>query len=255
MARVLARTSTAAARSCERLTTVGDFRDALYARYRSTFKEVRAEGSVAWWDARYLPLLADVDRGAPVLELGCGDGGLLAYLATRSFSRTTGIDVSAEQVAIARARGVEVVVADAFDWLAVHQDEYAAILSVDMFEHFTRDELVRLVPMLHGALRDGGRLLVQTANGAGLFPGQVIYGDLTHMSILTPESIAQLLRPFGFSQIRCFETGPIPLRLRGKLNVAVWWAVTSLARTVKYIETGKHQQIWTENFICAATRA
>ena len=233
-----------------------DFRAPLYERYVSGFKSDRAagEGSHTWWDHKYLPLLADVDRDAPLLELGCGDGALLAYLARRGFSAARGLDIAPEQVALARARAVDADVADAFDVLPLARGGYMAIVAVDFVEHFRRAELLRLAPLLFSALRPGGRLLIQTANGAGLLPGQVMYGDLTHMTILTPESIWQLLRPVGFESIACFETGPVPIRLRGKLDVAVWSAVRLVARTVKYVETGKHQHIWTENFICAARR-
>ena len=121
-----------------------------------------------------------------------------------------------------------------------------------MFEHFSRNELLRLTPLLYAALEPGGRLLVQTANGAGLFARQVIYGDLTHMTVLTPNSLAQLLRPVGFADFGFYETGPIPIRVRGKLDVALWAGLKAVANTIRYIETGKRQAIWTENFICRA---
>src|SRR5207302_8404055 len=102
------------------------------------------------------------------------------------------------------------------------------------------------------ALKPNGRLLVQTANGAGLFSRQVIYGDLTHLTIFTPQSLAQLLRGVGFVDLSFYESGPIPIRLRGKLDVALWSALKAVANVIRSIETGKHQQIWTENFICRA---
>jgi hypothetical protein len=126
------------------------------------------------------------------------------------------------------------------------------VLAVDVLEHLTRDELLRLAPLLYGALRPGGRLLIQTANGAGLLPGQVIYGDLTHMTILTPQTLGQLLRPAGFADFAFYETGPVPIRLRGKIDVALWAAIKALANAVRYVETGKHQAIWTENFLALA---
>jgi SAM-dependent methyltransferase len=233
----------------------GDFRDQLYRRYVSTFKDTsRGEPAFAWWDHKFLPLLADLDRAAPLGEIGCGDGRLLAYWQRRGFSHAQGIDISAEQVALARQRGVQAEQADVFDWLPRHAGHFAAIIAVDVFEHFTRDELLQLVPLVHAALRPGGRLLVQTANGAGLFAGQVIHGDLTHLTILTPESLGQLLRPFGFEDLAFYETGPVPIRLRGKLDLALWRAISALASTVRRIETGKRQAIWTENLICLARK-
>ena len=233
----------------------GDFRHELYRRYVSTFKadaKLGAEPSFAWWDHKYLPLLGGLDRSAAILEIGCGGGELLAYLGRRGFSHAVGIDISAEQVTLARARGVQAELADVFDFLGDHPASFRAILAVDVLEHLTRDELVRLAPLLFAAVRPGGRLLVQTANGAGLFPNQVIYGDLTHVTIFTPQSLAQLLRPVGFVDLAFYETGPIPIRLRGKLDVALWTSIKGLANLVRSIETGKRQSIWTENFICVA---
>ena len=145
-------------------------------------------------------------------------------------------------------------VGDVFAHLAGQDASLAAIIAVDVFEHFSRDELVRLAPLLHAALQPGGRLLVQTANGAGLFPAQVIYGDLTHMTIFTPQSLEQLLRASGFVDLAFYETGPIPIRLRGKVDVALWSAIKALASAIRHIETGKRQAIWTENFICVARK-
>jgi SAM-dependent methyltransferase len=163
-----------------------------------------------------------------------------------------GIDISAEQVALARARGVRAALADAFGFLGGRADAFGAILAVDVLEHLTRDELVQLAPLLFTALQPGGRLLVQTANGAGLFPHQVIYGDLTHVTIFTPQSLAQLLRPAGFVELAFYETGPVPIRLRGKLDLALWSGIKALANLVRRIETGKRQSIWTETFLCRA---
>src|SRR6266851_7385137 len=239
----------------DNVATGGDFRAALYARYVSDFKgeaDRDGEASFAWWDHKYLPLLGDLERAAPVLEIGCGAGGLLAYLERRGFSHARGIDISVEQIAQARERGVQAECGDAFDFLQCNPQGFAAIMAVDVLEHFARDELIRLAPLLHGALQPGGRLVVQTANGAGLFPRQVIYGDLTHMTIFTPESLAQLLRPVGFGDFGFYETGPIPIRLRGKIDVALWAGLKAVANAVRSVETGKRQAIWTENFICRA---
>jgi SAM-dependent methyltransferase len=205
-----------------------------------------------WWDHKYLPLLDDVDRAAPVLEIGCGAGGLLTYFGQRGFSHVLGVDISAEQVEIARKRGVRAERHDVFEFLAEHPGDFDAIVAVDVLEHFGRDELLQLAHLVIASLKPRGRLLVQTANGAGLFPGQVIYGDLTHLTIFTPESLGQLLRAVGFIDVASYETGPIPIRLRGKLNVALWATIKRIANSVRSIEAGKRQNIWTENFICRA---
>jgi len=233
-----------------------DLRAHLYRGYVSTFKgepaDLLGEGAFIWWEHKYLPLLADLDRGAAILEVGCGSGGLLAYLVRRGFSHALGVDISAEQIALARRRGVDAEQHDALEFLKARSARFDAIIAVDVLEHFTRDELADLMARIFAALKPNGRLLVQTANGAGLFPGQVIYGDLTHQTIFTPESLGQLLRAVGFDALNCYETGPVPVRVRGKLDMALWTAIKAVASSVRHIETGKRQAIWTENFICRA---
>jgi len=232
-----------------------DFRAALYRGYVSTFKgepDLGGEGAFVWWDHKYLPLLDELDRATPMLEIGCGSGGLLAYLGRRGFSHARGVDISTEQVDLAHRRGVRADCVDAFDHLPDHPAEYGAIVAVDVLEHFTKHEVVRLADLLYAAARPGARLLIQTANGAGLFAGQVIYGDFIHQTVFTPESLAQVLGAAGFGNLSFYETGPIPIRLRGKLDAALWSAVKRVATSVRHLETGKRQAIWTENFICRA---
>ncbi len=61
-----------------------------------------------------LAAIADaVPRGARVLDIGCGDGALLAHLRDTKGVDARGIDVSAANVASAVARGLSVVQGDA----------------------------------------------------------------------------------------------------------------------------------------------
>jgi methionine biosynthesis protein MetW len=61
-----------------------------------------------------LAAVADaVPQGSRVLDIGCGDGALLAYLRDTKAVDARGIDVSAANVASAVARGLSVVQGDA----------------------------------------------------------------------------------------------------------------------------------------------
>jgi SAM-dependent methyltransferase len=238
-----------------------DFRDILYQQYVSTFTGLERPITGAalrsyrrWCEHKYLPLLSSVRREEPILELGCGAGYLLELLELWGFSHVMGIDISREQVELARARALNARVADVFEYLGAVEQSFGAVIAVDFFEHFTRDELVALVPRIHRVLRHNGILLIQTANGQGLFPRQVIYGDFTHLTIFTPQSLGQLLRVFGFSQLEFFETGPAPTHLRGRMRLALWTVLKAGANGIRAIEAGKRQKIWTENLICRASK-
>lgn len=239
-----------------------DFRTQLYARYVSDFKGSDPRDALegvrsyfAWCDARYLPLLEDIPRDEPVLEIGCGPGLMLEYLRTQGFSDAAGIDVSEEQVNIAKAQGLDARVADVFECLKSAKGGYAAILAIDFVEHFSKDELMRLVPEIQSALRPGGHLIVQTPNGEGLFPHGIVYGDLTHLTIFTPNSLTQLLRLWGFEGFRFVETAPVAKNLKGRIRTLAWAAVRQCANAVRIAETGAAQDIWTANMICRCVKS
>jgi len=238
-----------------------DFRSELYRLYVTTFHggKVPSESDLlGYWvscDAWFLPLLNDLPRDAPILDLGCGYGPVTLYLKRRGFTRVEGIDISEEQVRAAKNRGLEVTLADAFEFLPSRQGAYAAIIAIDVIEHFAREELLRLFPLLHQALRPDGRLILQTANGQGLFPGGNIYGDLTHLTIFTCDSLEQLLLLTGFTDIRFRETSPASLGIRGAIRRLIWRLVKCYANFLRKVEAGKHQDIWTENLICVSRKA
>lgn len=82
-----------------------------YARYVSSFKKERAvptpaqrAARLAWMRAKYLALLEGLVPDAPILEIGCGAGDLLDFLASCGFRKVHGIDLSQEQVDLARAQ-------------------------------------------------------------------------------------------------------------------------------------------------------
>ncbi|MDP3673079.1 MAG: methyltransferase domain-containing protein [Telluria sp.] len=239
-----------------------DFREELYEAYVSQFKrenidtgDVPRAAFARWATARYLPFLSHLPRNAAVLELGCGPGRLLRFLKDQGFTQVTGVDVSAQQTAIAESQGLAVVTSDIRRYLAGHAAAFDAIILIDVVEHFTKPELLAIFRLIHGSLRPGGLVLYQTVNGEGLFPAQVMFGDLTHMTYLTPGSSEQLLRAVGFAKMKFSDTGPVPVGVKGILRALAWRAVATGAGLLRRIETGKHQRIWTENFICRAEKA
>lgn len=241
---------------------MSDFRAELYERYVSGFKGLQTQPTEAslrrywaWCRHKYLPIIGAVPRGAAVLDLGCGSGAMMEFLKNEGFTDVRGVDISQEQVDIARSRGLNADVQDAVAFLKAHVNTFDLLVAFDFFEHFTKTELLELAPLIHRALKPGGYLLLQTPNGQGLFPGQVIHGDLTHMTIFTPESMTNLLRLSQFEQIEFYETGPAPFDLKGRIRCWLWQIIRVLANGARIIETGKSQQIWTENLICCCRKS
>ncbi len=105
--------------------------------------------------------LADerIPRGADVLELGCGAGiPMTRTLAKRR--HVTGVDISATQLALARAGipGATFLQAD-MTALAFDPESFDAVVAFYALTHIPRDELAPLLSRLHGWLRPGGAFI------------------------------------------------------------------------------------------------
>ncbi|MBC7985799.1 MAG: methionine biosynthesis protein MetW [Sphingomonadaceae bacterium] len=110
-----------------------------------------------------LAVIADnVPLGARVLDVGCGDGALLAALREEKSADARGIELDAENVAVAMARGLSVVQGDADTDLADYPDKAFdfAILSQTLQTTRAPDRV------LDDLLRIGARAFVSFPNFA-----------------------------------------------------------------------------------------
>jgi 2-polyprenyl-3-methyl-5-hydroxy-6-metoxy-1,4-benzoquinol methylase len=242
--------------------SVTDFRAHLYSQYVTKFTRVDAQPSDkdlsaywVWCRYKYLPLLKELQYNDSILEIGCGPGYFLEFLRMVGFMNVKGIDISEEQITIASAKKLDVEKANIYDYLQNKKEFFNAIIAIDILEHFTKDELLNIVKFLYNSLKTGGILIIQTPNGQGLFPNQIIYGDLTHLTIFNPGSLQQLLLLYGFHNIKFVETGPVGKDIKGKVRLVLWKFIKFIINAIRMIETSKSQEIWTENMICYCQKA
>ena len=235
------------------------FRQALYDRYMSTFKddgtwERKRAILHNWCEKNLQPFLEKLSKQSRILELGCGEGQVLDFLNKQGFSSVEGVDTSEEQVMAAERYGLQVYHSDVFDFLQASQHAYDLVVAIDFVEHFTRQELIQLLYGVKEILNKGGHLIFRTPNGQGIFAGQIIYGDLTHMTILTPQSLRQILRFTGFEIVSIKESIFPTKGLKRKIRYMLWNLLKIGLNMMRRISSGKSQDIWTENFVCIAKK-
>lgn len=126
----------------------------------------RIAGFVSELGAPLLELL-DARPGERILDLGCGDGALTQQLLARG-CEVVGIDSSAEQVAAARARGVDARIGRA-ESLAF-REAFDGVLS-NATLHWVPDAGA-VLDGVYRALRPGGRFVAELG-GAGNVAGVV----------------------------------------------------------------------------------
>jgi len=171
---------------------------------------------------RYLP----PDRSVPTLDIGCGSGEFVLFLQQRGYSEAEGIDVSLEQITLARERGVRNVRQDnVFSYVDKYANHFSLITAFNILEHLDRPEMFQLMDLVVRALRPGGRFFAMVPNANGLFGSQVRYADFTHEMSFTPLSVLQLCQVVDLRIIRIFENGPVPHGLPSALRWAVWQVI------------------------------
>lgn len=235
------------------------FRQALYDRYLSTFKdngtwERKRAILHNWCEKNIQPFLEKLSKQSHILELGCGQGQVLDFLNKQGFLSVEGIDTSEEQVMAAERYGLQVYHSDVFDFFQASHQTYDLVLAIDFVEHFTRQELIQLLYGIKEILNKNGHLILRTPNGQGMFASQIIYGDLTHMTILTPQSLRQILRFTGFEIVSMKESIFPTKGLKKKIRYILWNLLKIGLNLMRRISSGKSQDIWTENFICIAKK-
>src|SRR5262249_34240553 len=126
---------------------------------------------------------------AEIVDVACGTGFAVHALRQAGYQRVRGIDLSPEQVEIARGRGLPVERGDLFPYLERHARAVDAIVALDILGHLRRDGVLRFFDLCREALRPGGRLIAKTANANSLLGPRFRYLDFTHEIIFTERSL------------------------------------------------------------------
>ncbi len=166
------------------------------------------------------------------LELGCGTGQFLAYLAAKGATQVVGADHDPELAAVIpdaarpffRHGDIRAILADA----ALGQ--FDRVMLFDVLEHFSPEDGWALLEAVRQRLAPGGKLVLKVPNAASPWGIQYQYGDLTHKTAYTPLSLRQMAEAAGYRLERFYAPmGGSPRRriTETLLNGFLKWALTS----------------------------
>lgn len=174
-----------------------------YASFEQTFRGDREQ--IKQRAAHYLGTLAAAevqpgDEGV-VLDLGSGRGEWLEVLAEHGY-QGRGVDSNRGMLDASRARGYDVVEADALEYLhAQPDDSFAAVTSMHMVEHMPHPLVIRLLDEALRVLRPGGVLVLETPNPENVLVGScMFYMDPTHLHPIPPSLLQWTVQARGFEQ-------------------------------------------------------
>lgn len=147
--------------------------------------------------------------GESALEIGCGAGRLLPYVAER-FDRVLGIDVSAEMIRKARERdaisdydNIQFLVASGGDGLPL-DEKFDFIFSYTVFQHMRRADTVLYLKRTRDLLSDGGVAVYHFPEPFGLrrylqayFHFDPPFWDTYHFRYFLPSEIRSISKRNG----------------------------------------------------------
>lgn len=238
-----------------------NYRSRIYQQYSSAVQgvvEVPSLAEMDRWGAPYDSYLRGwlpSDLAAPILDVACGYGRLLRYFAKRGYTNVCGVDVSREQVDIARTISPTVELGEVTEFLGRNHSQFSVITALDIVEHFGKDELLGFLDACHCALRPGGSLIVQTPNADSPWGLGVRYGDFTHEVCLSPQVLQSVLRVCGFRGFEAREQGPVARGPLSLLRAFLWQGYRVSASFRNLVETGSTgNRVFTRVFIARSLR-
>ncbi len=238
-----------------------DYRTRIYNQYASKFQKVPSvfdeKEAIRWGRAydTYLGKWLPKHKSAAILDLGCGGGKLLHFLKGRGYVNIQGIDVSPEQVSLARQVTDNVIEGDAIDFLKEQKKRYDLITGLDIIEHFKKEEVLLFLDACYSALKGGGRLILQTPNAESPWGAMHRYNDLTHELAFNPFLLEKLLTLAGFSEIDTREAGPVVHGLISFTRNLLWKIIRICLLIWNLAETGsKGSGIYTRVFFITGVK-
>jgi 2-polyprenyl-3-methyl-5-hydroxy-6-metoxy-1,4-benzoquinol methylase len=240
---------------------VNDLKRRIYDSYVSKFKRNTGDLSArAFSDTKLIPLLQpwteSLDRLTPCLDLGCGDGNILNALKTLGFKNISGVDLSKEQVELARTVVPDVTQGDALEYIkSTARNRFGLITLFDVIEHLGKAEILELTGSISAALKPGGVFICHCPNGDSPFVMSVYSGDLTHETILNATSAKHLCELNGLTDFETCEHLGASGSPSGFARRCAWAFLRATCRCWNAVETGTlGPAVLTRNFAFRAMK-
>jgi 2-polyprenyl-3-methyl-5-hydroxy-6-metoxy-1,4-benzoquinol methylase len=238
-----------------------DYRELIYEKYASCFQGYKPDFDIAAdkrWGQAYKSFLRGwlpERKDAAILEVACGSGKLLRFLKEQGYTDIAGVDISPEQVSLAKQVTENVVEDNVLDFLESTEKRYDLIIGLDIIEHFTKDEALHFLQASSKALKSGGRIIIQTPNADSPWGGTIRYGDFTHEICFNPNALRNLLNLLGFQHIEAREGGPVVHGVVSFVRYVIWQLIRLILKIWNLAETGSAgSNVYTRVFLISGIK-
>ena len=176
-----------------------------YQRHAHTYDGERGKSLM---ERPYLDAVAArLERGASVLDLGCGSGEPIARWFIEHGYDLSGVDAAPAMIALCRQRFPRTTWIEADMRTLALSRRFDAIIAWDSFFHLDQDEQRMMFPIFERHIATGGILLFTSGPREDAHFGTMYGEELFHAS-LSPEEYRTLLAASGFGVLRFTPEDP-----------------------------------------------
>ena len=224
-----------------------NYRKAFYNNYYSTKSNKGNDyfniSQSTHWNKATLTRIKDwlpENKNINILDVGCGSGNLLMLFKNQGYADLTGIDISSEQISVAKALNTNInfINIDIKSFLETSKDKFDLITAFDVVEHLDKEELLETLRLIYDRLNDNGLLIIQTPNAESPWFGAVAFGDFTHEWFYTPSSLEDILLKSGFKNYEVKASKPVFTSLKSSIRKILWELINIKYKIENLSETG-----------------
>lgn len=138
-----------------------------------------------------------------VLEIGFGNGAFAGWVR-QSTQHYVGMEANQTLVDRATAAGIEAYRSDvALDAFA-SKKAFDLIVAFDVIEHMVLEDIVATLRAWNKHVSRDGRILIRIPSGDSPFSGRLMYGDITHKTLLGTTALQQLATLAGLELVATY---------------------------------------------------
>jgi len=190
--------------------------DRLADKFRGPMAHIAENQRARYFDVVHRAYLA---TGKPILDIGCGRGEWLTVLQ-QSQLPARGVELNEVQVTRLRTQGLDVLQADALDYLReTRAGSYSVITAFQVVEHWPAPLVWEAVNLAHQAHAADGVLILETVNVSSVWAWNNFALDPTHVTPFPPELLHFMV---GFSSVRVEYYAPLPAPYKFVGSEPVW---------------------------------
>lgn len=192
-----------------------------------------------------------LNRETRVLEIGFGNGTFAGWI--RNYTpHYVGVEANQALVNRANAAGIEAYQSDTKMGAISHGRVFDLIVAFDVIEHLPLEDIIAMMQTWKEHISSDGRILIRIPSGDSPFSGRLMYGDITHKTLLGTTALMQLALLVGLDLVATYPPALPILGLGPRKTVERAMVATArkvITRLINATFHGNRHSVVTSNLI------